>query len=255
MKVRIRNGGQTGYQRDLYGNIISVERTFNRAGTSNFRLKGANDRIVSTRKADLEEISDYYALQLDNPITVLTQDQARQFLSGASSSDKYKFFIKGVQLEQLYNDYELFAESIAQIEATFEEKRAQVATLLARRDKAKELLDLVGRQRDVRRRINALGMQMAWSQVEEQERTLTRIEDVIKRIEIEMIDAQERAKEAGNQYAEAESTKDQAEEAVQQWQSKKTPIEREKEVSKKKTADAKMEGQSIQVWITSLRNS
>ena len=245
--MRIKNGGETGYQPDLYGNVITVERSFNRAGTSGFKLRGANDRIVSTRKADLEEISDYYALQLDNPISVLTQDQARQFLSGASSNDKYKFFVKGVQLEQLYHDYELLAESIAQTEATFHDKLEQVASLLARREKAKELLDLVTRQQEVRKRLNELGMQMAWSQVEEQERRLTQIDDDLKKVDNEFSVAQTKANETSVVYDEAVSKKSQADDASKQYKDEERLVASEKADVRTKSDELKQEGHDMQV--------
>ena len=250
LKVKIRNGGETGYQPDIYGSSITVERTFNRAGASGFKLKNANDRLVSTRKGDLEEISDYYALQLDNPISVLTQDQARQFLSGASPVEKYRFFVKGVQLEQLYNDYELLAESIAQAEATFADKKAQIAALQTKRDRAKELLDMVGRQREVRRKIEHLAVQMAWSQVEEQERTLRFVNEDIGRIDREISQAQNETAQAGTSYDVAESTKSQASDALRRAEEEKGPLEVEKQDVKKKNEDAKAEGQSIQVGIS-----
>ena len=251
LKVRIKNGGETGYQPDLYGNVITVERTFNRAGTSGFKLRSANDRIVSTRKADLEEISDYYALQLDNPISVLTQDQARQFLSGASSNDKYKFFVKGVQLEQLYHDYELLAESIAQTEATFHDKQSQVASLLARREKAKELLDLVGRQQQVRRRLTELGMQMAWSQVEEQERRLAQIDSDLDKVDSEAAVAQTEADEASVAYDEADSKKSKADDAVREYEEEEARVKAEKGEVRTKSDELKQEGHDMQVGLQS----
>ena len=247
LKVRIKNGGETGYQPDLYGNTITVERNFNRAGTSGFKLRAANDRIVSTRKADLEEIGDYYALQLDNPISVLTQDQARQFLSSASSNDKYKFFVKGVQLEQLYHDYELLAESIAQTEATFHDKQEQVAALLSRRDKAKELLDLVGRQRELRKRMNELGMQMAWVQVEEQEKRLVQFDNELRTLDKNLDAARIRADEASTAYDEADSRKIQLDDDFRECGAEKVRVEEEKSNVKIINEEAKQEGLEIQV--------
>ena len=247
VKVKIRNGGETGYHPDLYGSSITVERTFNRGGTSGFKLRNASDRIVSTRKADLDEISDYYALQLDNPISVLTQDQARQFLSGASPTDKYKFFVKGVQLEQLYNDYELLADSIAQTEATFADKRAQVVALRSRRDKAKEVLDIVGRQREVRKRIESLAIQMAWSQVEEQETLLRSINDEVRHIDERYLGAQGQAAAASAAFEAAESRRSQAADTLREAEEEKKPIEEEVNHCKKMNDEINNEGQKIQV--------
>ena len=50
-------------------------------------------------------------------MNVLTQDMARQFLSNSSPSDKYKFFIRGTQLEVLDADYKLMEEHLDSINA------------------------------------------------------------------------------------------------------------------------------------------
>jgi hypothetical protein len=45
--------------------------------------------MVDTRKATLDAILDHLNIQVDNPMTVLTQDQSRQFLASATGKDKY----------------------------------------------------------------------------------------------------------------------------------------------------------------------
>lgn len=244
--VRIKNGGDTGYQQDQYGNTIQVERNFNRAGASGFKLKSASGRIVSTRKADLDEISDYYALQLDNPISVLTQDQARQFLSTASASEKYKFFVKGVQLEQLYQDYEILADQIAQTEATFEDKHAHVSNLKVRMHRAKELKDLVGRQQEVRNKISTLAVQMAWSQVEEVERRLRELGENIRLHQDRIAHASRNATEAAEIFEQADAAMSQAGEVCQQAERDKEPIVTEKGEADKLHEAMKDEGHELQ---------
>ncbi len=47
-------------------------------------------RTVSTKKEDLVQICDALQIQVDNPLTILTQDTARQFLSNSTPQDKYQ---------------------------------------------------------------------------------------------------------------------------------------------------------------------
>jgi structural maintenance of chromosomes protein 6 len=170
LSVRIKNQGSSAYKPELYGKSIIVERHFSKSGATAFKIKNAEGRIISTKRGDLEDISDFFALQLDNPMNVLTQDMARQFLNNSSAADKYKFFIKGTQLEQLDNDYKLMEESLDLIEPRLEAQN-EAAQQLKRNYKALQkkvqLADayqtLVDKQRE-------LGRQHAWGQVEEQER-------------------------------------------------------------------------------------
>jgi len=168
--VRIKNQGDGAYMPDEYGKSIIVERHFSRNGTSGFKLKSENGRIISTKKAELDAITDFFSLQIDNPMNVLSQDMARQFLSTSSPAEKYKFFVKGVQLEQLDHDYRLIEESIDQIEAKLASRREDLKILENRKDRAKRRLEMSDQHQSLRDRIRGLRSQMAWAQVEEQER-------------------------------------------------------------------------------------
>jgi chromosome segregation ATPase len=168
--VRIKNQGDGAYMPDDYGKSIIVERHFSKGGASGFKIKAENGRIVSTKKAELDAITDYFSLQIDNPMNVLSQDMARQFLSTSSPAEKYKFFVKGVQLEQLDQDYRLIEESVDQIEEKLRSQIQDLGFLASRKDAAKKKLELSDQHDSLRERIRNFGNQMAWAQVEEVER-------------------------------------------------------------------------------------
>ncbi|KAJ6115128.1 hypothetical protein N7486_000906 [Penicillium sp. IBT 16267x] len=168
--VRIKNQGDGAYRPEVFGKSIIVERHFNRSGSSGFKIKAENGHIVSTKKAELDSITDYFSLQIDNPMNVLSQDSARQFLSTSSPAEKYKFFVKGVQLEQLDQDYRLIEESVDQMEEKMRSTSQDIGVLERRRDMAKKRLEISDQHDSLRERIRNLRNQMAWAQVEEQER-------------------------------------------------------------------------------------
>ncbi|EFW16870.1 DNA repair protein Rad18 [Coccidioides posadasii str. Silveira] len=168
--VRIKNQGDSAYLPNEFGRSITIERHFSKSGTSGFRIKNASGRVVSTKRSDLDSITDYFALQIDNPMNVLTQDMARQFLSSSSPAEKYRFFVKGVQLEQLDQDYHLIEESIEHLNTKILTHSGELKDLEAKRDKARARLALSNRHEGIRARLRNLRAQMAWVQVEEQER-------------------------------------------------------------------------------------
>lgn len=168
--VRIKNQGTDAYRPNDFGDSIIVERHFSRSGTSGFRIKDHKGKIISTKKGDLDAISDYFALQIDNPMNVLSQDMARQFISSSSPADKYKFFVKGVQLEQLDQDYRVIEESIDQIQEKIQIHSEEMKILERKRDRTKDRLAASDKREGLREKIRNLRAQAAWSQVEEQER-------------------------------------------------------------------------------------
>ncbi|KAJ5639846.1 uncharacterized protein N7484_007708 [Penicillium longicatenatum] len=222
--VRIKNQGEGAYRPEVFGKSIIVERHFNRSGSSGFKIKAEKGNLISTKKAELDAITDYFSLQIDNPMNVLSQDSARQFLSTSSPAEKYKFFVKGVQLEQLDQDYRLIEESVDQMEEKMRNTRDDITQLKSQRDIAKKRLEYADRGDALRDRIRNLRNQMAWAQVEEQERIrdslereLAKADELIVRedaalggfdarfqaVETEAETAKEHADEAGRVLAEA----------------------------------------------------
>lgn len=94
----------------MYGDTIVITRKFTKEGSSSWKIKDADGRVISTKKDELSAICDHMNIQVDNPMTILTQgavhhiycvlahkliptllkDSARQFLSASAPRDKYK---------------------------------------------------------------------------------------------------------------------------------------------------------------------
>ncbi|KAI5283400.1 Structural maintenance of chromosomes protein 6, partial [Ascosphaera aggregata] len=215
--VRIKNGGDGAYRQNDYGDVITVERHFARNGSSGFKLKNARGRIISTKKADLDDIIDYYVLQIDNPMNVLSQDLARQFLSASTPSDKYKFFVKGVQLEQLDQDYRLMEESVNQSASKLQAYEEELKAVRKEHREAVDLQKKLDRHMHLKDQINETRKLMAWAIVETQQQAvddinaeideiserLARTEDDINRSDKVLQKTEQRLEEREKERAEA----------------------------------------------------
>lgn len=87
--VKLTNKGSDAYKADVYGDEIIIERKLLRDGGGQYKIKSSNNKTVSTKREELVAICDHMSIQIDNPLTVLSQDMARQFLNSSSSHDKY----------------------------------------------------------------------------------------------------------------------------------------------------------------------
>ncbi|KAK3375984.1 P-loop containing nucleoside triphosphate hydrolase protein [Lasiosphaeria ovina] len=190
LSVKIKNAGQDAYRHDIYGDSIIVERHFNKSGNSGFKVKTALNQTYSTKKQEVEEIVEYYALQVDNPLNVLSQDNARQFLNTSTKTQKYKFFIEGVQLQQLDNDYRLISESLEQMVAKVPDQEERVKHAKAMLDKATQLKGAIEGNREVHHKLKTLRHQVIWAQVEEQERILAERDQAIAQVDVKIAEAQ-----------------------------------------------------------------
>jgi chromosome segregation ATPase len=226
--VRIKNQGELAYLPDLYGPSIIVERHFSMSGTSGFSIRNASGKQVSSKKSDLDDILDALSLQLDNPMNVLTQDMARQFLNSSSPADKYKFFIKGTHLEQLDTDYKVLSDSL-------DKNNTELYKLKEVRDKARmtvvEATKKVARaeeQRTMQDRASFVRRQVIWSQVRDREEKLSAIDQEIRETEEDIQTREQKVDQSAAKYERAEKARDEATKVIQQLKDLLTPKQRDK---------------------------
>lgn len=232
LSVKIKNQGDLAYQPEIYGRSIIVERHFTRSGTSGFKIKNAEERNISTKRSDLEDIIDFFGLQLDNPMNVLSQDMARQFLSNSTPHDKYKFFIRGTQLEQLDRDYQLMEETLDNTEAKLESREQDIAVLEQRARAAGEKKKLIDRSRTIQDTIKQLQWQHAWAQVEEQEKNLADIDDKIRAEEEHIERLTREAQKKSEEYDECNQTSEAAAQVIEDLRNQLEPIAQEHAANK-----------------------
>ncbi|RAL61956.1 hypothetical protein DID88_002445 [Monilinia fructigena] len=149
--VKLKNQGPDAYRPEVYGKSIIVERHFSRSGSgSSYKLKNASGNIVSTKKGDMDDIVEYFQLQLKNS----------------------NFFRKGVQLEQLDNDYKLVSESCDQIGNLLDESVGDLKGLERQAEEAESKKRIYDQHQDMRVQKRLLRNQLTWCQVDEQESEL-----------------------------------------------------------------------------------
>lgn len=229
--VRIKNRGTDAYQPDIYGETIIVERHFSKSGASGFKIKSSTERIISTKKQEIDEISEWFALQIGNPLTVLSQDNARQFLNASSPAQKYKYFVSGVQLEQLDNDYKMSQDTLERTEVVREDLKEKMAVLKKAKTEAKRLADTVDQNKGLREKSRLYRRQLAWCQVQQQEQELEQIDKNLARYA-------QRITEHENECSEATKAVDDATAKVEQARRDRAELDVEQEGFEEKVASA-----------------
>lgn len=247
LSVKIKNRGESAYQPETYGNAIIVERHFSRSGGSSFKLKSSFGRLISTRKGDLEEICDYFALQIDNPMNVLTQDMARQFLNSSTPYDKYKFFMKGTQLEHLDGDYLIVEQNLDTIDQDLWKKQEDLKIFEDRAQKARNLLAISERQDTLRDRIHHLGEMMAWVQVEEQEERLAVFDRKLSRTDEKIAASEMKAASLSQAFTQTEQLSENADSALEASKDSLAPLQEGKAQMKEEFDILKAEALTLHV--------
>jgi chromosome segregation ATPase len=244
--VKIKNQGPLAYKPMLYGDSIIVERHFSRSGTSGFKLKNVNHKLVTNKKAELEDILDAFSMQIDNPMNVLTQDMARQFLNHSTPKDKYKFFLQGTQLENLNRDYQQIEQFLEVMNAKAEVKETDLNTLRREMEVLEKKARRAASLQTMRDKEAEYARQAAWATVREQEEEVAKNEQGLEQTE-EVIQRLQRDVE---QAAERYELADQAFEAAKQ---NVTDITTELEPAEQVAAEAKAKFDEIKAKLLQLQ--
>lgn len=169
IEVRIKNAGIDAYQHDRFGDRIIVERVIRADGGGSWKIKNSTGHIVSTKREELDNICDHCNIQVDNPLNILTQDSARQFLTSSSPTTMYDFFLRGTHLSQLASEYDIIEHNINRIHSAIQQKRESVQELKATAQEGEERYNILINALEQQRGLNDLKNEVVWSQVREKE--------------------------------------------------------------------------------------
>lgn len=172
VRVTLRLDGDEKSDRYSGHERLVVERKLRIDGSSSYKLKDVNNKTLSTKRDDIVGLLDDLNIQVDNPLTCLNQDLSKNFLHTKSESDKYKFFLKTTQLEQMTSDYQTITNHYEEIEKNIRRKEAEIPELQRHVQEKTEAFRNLATLTEMRKCINELNAELAWSYVGKHEHNL-----------------------------------------------------------------------------------
>ncbi|KAK9468106.1 P-loop containing nucleoside triphosphate hydrolase protein [Lipomyces arxii] len=243
--VVLKNEGEDAYRHDKYGDEIRVERVLQISGTSMYRIKSKTGVLVSKDKEELTSMMDHFGLMVDNPMTILSQDTARSFLSSSTPEEKYTLFMKGIRLDSLKQDYDMVRLCLEKTSFTLKAQSKMIDELQERRDEADKLYQQSQSNRVVKDRLTALQAQYAWSSYADKERELEHAELAVQAKQKEAIMAEDQIRQLIEQYeiakvdfAEKSDQFNDAERSIEPLSEEANQIRQEMKEVKMKLKDA-----------------
>lgn len=101
VRVTLLNECDDAYKPESYGNRIIIERKIFMSGVTKYSLRSADGVEISDKRPELENILRCFNIFVDNPCCLLTQEESKKFITG-HESDKYQFFLKVSEQNQMY---------------------------------------------------------------------------------------------------------------------------------------------------------
>ncbi|XP_074847398.1 structural maintenance of chromosomes protein 6 isoform X4 [Carettochelys insculpta] len=179
VSVTLRNRGKDAYKPDIYGSSIIVNQHISMDGSRSYKLKSKTGSLISSKKEELIAILDHFNIQVDNPVSVLTQEMSKHFLQSKNEGDKYKFFMKATQLEQMKADYSYIMETKSRTHDQIEQGEGLLQELKQHYLEKEERYKSIAFVSEMQNILEKLKHKMAWAVVNETEKEMKPIKDSI----------------------------------------------------------------------------
>ncbi|KAF9452921.1 P-loop containing nucleoside triphosphate hydrolase protein [Macrolepiota fuliginosa MF-IS2] len=188
VSIQLKNKGDEAYRHKDFGDSIIINRRFTTEGSSTWKIKSKDGKVLSTKREELSKICDHMNIQVDNPMTVLTQGNCSSLrvdtylsdlalfrcfarVSGIVKSSR-KLFLKGTQLQQLSDEYSITLENIQSTDKVLDQKREAIPDLRVALQDAKRRFDEAENARKQKVKQDDLKKEMAWAHVKAKENEL-----------------------------------------------------------------------------------
>ncbi|XP_059209079.1 structural maintenance of chromosomes protein 6 [Centropristis striata] len=178
--IRLKNRGPDAYKRDAYGDSIFIEHRIFTDGSRTCKLKSKSGQLISNKKEELATILDHFNIQLDNPVSILSQEMSKQFLHSKSESDKYKFFMKATLLEQMKRDYIHIKHTKTVTRQQVERQEECLKDLKQRFMQKKERYEKLASFSEMKEVLENLKKTMAWCLVRDMEQSVQQLKEDIE---------------------------------------------------------------------------
>uniref|UniRef100_A0A8C0YQH3 Structural maintenance of chromosomes protein 6 n=1 Tax=Cyprinus carpio carpio TaxID=630221 RepID=A0A8C0YQH3_CYPCA len=169
VSITLRNRGRDAYKPEVFGQSITVDLRISSEGIRTYKLRSKTGHLVSSKKEELISILDHFNIQVDNPVSILTQEMSKHFLHSKGEGDKYKFFMKATQLDQMKEDYSYIMKTKTMTQNTVEKHRETLQELKRKYHEKEERYKSLASLDEMQKKLDELKNQMAWALVAEVE--------------------------------------------------------------------------------------
>ncbi|EFX80525.1 putative SMC6, structural maintenance of chromosome protein 6, copy B [Daphnia pulex] len=167
VSVTLINKGKGSYKRKIFGDTITIERTINAStGSGGYKIFNEQRKLISDKRSDLNRILAQMNIQVDNPVCILNQETAKNFLHSNDAQQKYKLFERATQMDAMRNEYSVAEDEISRSKACMREKLQSLEILNADLSKWKTKKEWYKAINEIHDKKAKLENEIFWAQVE-----------------------------------------------------------------------------------------
>lgn len=174
------------YDYDHYGDTITIKRHIT-SSSSTYYVCGNTPHSAKYRKIlkdDLNDITKWFNLQVDNPVHVMTQEESKRFLTSKTPKEKFNFFKLGTSLAQIERNYTDTAKILRDAANDIGLTKTAVDDLKMEEKHASSELNKLSRAKETDDKIKQALKILVWCPVKRNEENLAEKEKAISNAEI-----------------------------------------------------------------------
>jgi len=180
IQITLRNTGEDAYKPEIYGPSLTFQRTITENGTSSYLLKDSNMKDVVRKSREAKEecrrILDKFQIQVDSPIVILQQDEAKELLKVEAPQQLYRFFEKATLIKQCFDEYSDAQAEYARAQENLKEKSRALRHLTNEYKKAKLRYEDIQRNNEMNDELMVAKGEYAWSRVHAARENITELQ-------------------------------------------------------------------------------
>ncbi|KAK7586233.1 hypothetical protein V9T40_004109 [Parthenolecanium corni] len=174
--ITLSNTGMNAYKPTEYGDEIQIIRTIN-SGSSSYRIYNKWGKLISNKKGELESILQRFRIQPNNPVSVLNQDMARNFLAANKAEAKYALFRKATLLDEAEDLLCKISGEIAEQEMLIDAKQKATQQVLEEIEKMSKKFELAEKLKEQKGKKFELENELMWSKVNDRRIEIQNLEE------------------------------------------------------------------------------
>lgn len=169
VEIKIKNSSAKAYKANVYGDFITIVRTINSSGGSSYKIKSSSGETISTKFEEVNAITLAHDIQVDNPICVLNQDEARNF-HASDAKKKYSLFRRATNMDQTEANYNLALQNCERAIGIWQKKNEAFKELEKELRKWETCYEQLQTGDQVREKQRRLQDEYYWSEIAEFEK-------------------------------------------------------------------------------------
>ena len=166
--VTLHNTGDEAYRQERYGRRLTFRRTICLKGLSTLELVDWKGSVIVSGRAALQEAANILRalnIQLENPLTILQQDHAKEMLQVEKPEKLYSFFESATMISQCRAEYKRSATELALVTRNIEGMKKELVELKTEANLKREMVKEGIRMRKRDQHCDDLEKQRSWAKV------------------------------------------------------------------------------------------